>query len=295
VKAIPLPSDETDEAFKYVREAVRGFPELYFARLVILAEGPSEEIVLRRLFQASGTPLDTYFISVVPLGGRHVNHFWRLLHGLEIPFLTLLDLDREKEGAGWGRVQHIRNQLILRFGAGHEDLQFSTEDGEARNLDQEEYNNLYENPDTDTQGMDAWLAFFVKRFWVYFSSPLDLDFCMLEAFPDAYKGLAPAPMGPRLPAQGSTSYQTAILQRMKQVLAADISNAPTHLGSTYTPAQQELFAWYKYLFVDGSKPVAHMRALLTISDEDLRTKAPEVLKQLVVKARDLVVPDDGVA
>jgi hypothetical protein len=47
VKAIPLPSDETDEAFKYVREAVRGFPELYFARLVILAEGPSEEIVLK--------------------------------------------------------------------------------------------------------------------------------------------------------------------------------------------------------------------------------------------------------
>jgi hypothetical protein len=82
---------------------------------------------------------------------------------------------------------------------------------------------------------------------------------------------------------------------MKQVLSADISNAPTDLGSTYTIAQQELFAWYKYLFVDGSKPVAHMRALLKISDEDLRTKAPEVLKQLVVKARDLVVPDDGVA
>lgn len=294
VKVIPLPSEETDEAFKYVREAVRGFPELYFARLVILAEGPSEEIVLRRLFEASGTPLDTHFISVVPLGGRHVNHFWRLLHGLEIPFLTLLDLDREKEGAGWGRVQYIRDQLILRFGAGHENLHFNTKEGESGSLDEEAYNKLYENPNTDTQGMDAWLAFFVEQFGVYFSSPLDLDFCMLEAFPDAYKGLAPAPMGPRLPAQTATSYQTAILQRMKQVLAADISNAPTHLGSTYTPAQQELFAWYKYLFVDGSKPVAHMRALLTIIDEDLRTKAPEMLKQLVVKARDLVAPNNGV-
>lgn len=288
VKAIPLPSDETDEAFKYVREAVRGFPEVYFARLVILAEGPSEEIVLRRLFEVSGTPLDTHFISVVPLGGRHVNHFWRLLHGLEIPFLTLLDLDREKEGAGWGRVQYIRDQLILRFGAGHEDLHFNTTEGKSGSLDEDEFDKLCQNPNTDIQGMDTWLAFFMERFRVYFSSPLDLDFCMLEAFPNAYKGLAPAPMGPRLPAKGATSYQTAILQRMKQVLAADISNAPTDLGSTYTVTQQELFAWYKYLFVDGSKPVAHMRALLTISDEELRTKAPEVLKQVVLKAGDLV-------
>ena len=84
VKNIPLPENPADEAFKYVREAVRGFPELYFARLVILGEGPSEEIVFRRIFEASGTPLDQHFISVAPLGGRHVNHFWRLLRGLNI-------------------------------------------------------------------------------------------------------------------------------------------------------------------------------------------------------------------
>lgn len=52
VKPIPLPENEGDESFKYVREAVRGFPELYFARLVILGEGPSE-IVFRRHFEAS--------------------------------------------------------------------------------------------------------------------------------------------------------------------------------------------------------------------------------------------------
>ena len=101
IKTIFLPDDEGDESYKYVREAVRGYPELYFSRLVILGEGASEEIVLKHLFEVSGTPLDTSFISVVPLGGRHVNHFWRLLHSLDIPFLTLLDLDLEKEGAGW--------------------------------------------------------------------------------------------------------------------------------------------------------------------------------------------------
>ena len=295
VKAIPLPSDDTDEAFKYVREAVRGFPELYFARLVILGEGPSEEIVLRRLFEANGTPLDTHFISVVPLGGRHVNHFWRLLHGLKIPFITLLDLDREKEGGGWGRVQYVRDQLVQRFGPGHEALRYAATNKKTRSLDERAFDKLDEKVATDAAGMDAWLRFFAERFKVFFSSPLDLDFSMLEAFPAVYKGLAPAPRGPRLPAQGARGYQDAVAQRMKQVLAADPSNAPADLGATYTAVQQELFAWYKYLFVDGSKPVAHMRALLMIDEEDLYAGAPEVLKQLVLKARALVVREDGVA
>ncbi len=293
VRAIPLPADETDEAFKFVREAVRGFPELYFARLVILGEGASEQIVLRRLFEASGTPLDTHFISVVPLGGRHVNHFWRLLHGLEIPFLTLLDLDREKEGAGWGRVQYVRDQLVLRFGVGHRELCFKSSEEQQRSLEEEQFEILVKNSDTDTVTMEAWLSFFTKQFDVFFSSPLDLDFCMLEAFPTAYKKLFPAPRGPRLPAHGTKEYSDTVVQRMRQVLAADPSNALPNLGSTYTPAQQEFFAWYKYIFVDGSKPVAHRRALLTIDDSNLATKAPDVLKQMLKRAHTLLSSIDG--
>jgi len=116
---------------------------------------------------------------------------------------------------------------------------------------------------------------------------------MLEVFPDAYKGLAPSPGGPRLPKQGTPTYQDAVIQRVKQVLAADVSNAPADLGSTYTPSQQELFAWYKYLFVDGSKPVSHMRALLSIDSDSLVANAPDVLKRLVEKARMLVTPPNG--
>lgn len=298
VKPIPLPEDDTDEAFKYVREAVRGYPELYFARLVILGEGASEEIVLRRLFEASETPLDTHFISVVPLGGRHVNHFWRLLHGLEIPYLTLLDLDREKEGAGWGRIQYVRNQLVERFGPGNACLCVQDKDGNTRTLDEPAFDTLSERLDSDTDRMNAWLLFFEEEFGIFFSYPLDLDFAMLEAFPMAYKGLAPPPQGPRLPARGSSNYQDAVVQRMKQVLAADVSNAPADLGVTYADSQQELFPWYKYLFLDGSKPVAHMRALLKIDGETLAKEAPEVLRRLVSRARELVVPvvpGDGTA
>jgi putative ATP-dependent endonuclease of the OLD family len=294
VKSIPLPTDTTDESFKYVREAVRGFPELYFAHLVILGEGASEEIVLQRLFEASGTPLDKHFISVVPLGGRHVNHFWRLLHGLEIQYLTLLDLDQEKEGAGWGRVQYVRDQLVKLYRPGHQDLRFQVKNDDTRSLDEGEFDRLHERPVTDIKAMAAWLSYFMESFDVFFSSPLDLDFCMLEAFPTAYKGLAPPPKGPRLPAPGAKNYKEAVIDRMKQVLAADVTGALADLGSTYTEPQQELFPWYKYLFVDGSKPVAHMRALLSIDNESLAADAPEVLKKLANRARELVTPAEGV-
>ncbi len=127
ISSLSLPADKTDESFKYVREAIRGYPELYFSRLVVLGEGASEEIILRKAFEASGSPVDSLFVSVVPLGGRHVNHFWRLLHSLKIPYVTLLDLDREKEGAGWGRLRYVRDQLVALHGSESPALQYDVE------------------------------------------------------------------------------------------------------------------------------------------------------------------------
>jgi hypothetical protein len=103
VREIKLPPD-TEEASKFIREAVRTYPELYFAKFVILGEGSSEEIVLPRLAEVMNVPIDKSFVAVVPLGGRHVNHLWRLLTDLDIPFATLLDADTGRLGGGWGRV-----------------------------------------------------------------------------------------------------------------------------------------------------------------------------------------------
>src|SRR6185369_5137699 len=111
VRAITLP-DDTDEAYKYVREAVQAYPELYFSRLVVLGEGASEEIVLPRVLGAKGLPADTVAVAIAPLGGRHVNHFWRLLNDLGIPHLTLLDLDRGRYQGGWGRVKYAADELF---------------------------------------------------------------------------------------------------------------------------------------------------------------------------------------
>lgn len=71
-----------------------------------------EEIVIPRLAKAVKIPIDANLISVVPLGGRHVDHFWKLLHSLDVLHLTLLDFDRERLGGGWGRIHYACSQLI---------------------------------------------------------------------------------------------------------------------------------------------------------------------------------------
>ena len=53
VKAVKLPIGDA-EAVKFVRGAMLAFPELYFARFVLLVEGDSERIVLPLLAEALG-------------------------------------------------------------------------------------------------------------------------------------------------------------------------------------------------------------------------------------------------
>jgi putative ATP-dependent endonuclease of the OLD family len=111
VRSIKLPEDD-EEASKFVREAVLAFPELYFARFVLLVEGDSEQIVMPKLAAAKDILIDQSFVAIAPLGGRHVQHFWRLLGHLGIPYATLLDLDLGRTGGAWGRVKTTIEQLI---------------------------------------------------------------------------------------------------------------------------------------------------------------------------------------
>ena len=42
---------------------------------------------------------------------------------MNIPYITLLDLDKEREGGGWGRIKYVLEQLIQN---GYELLQTDT-------------------------------------------------------------------------------------------------------------------------------------------------------------------------
>ena len=63
-------------------------------------------------------------VCVVPLGGRHVNHFWRLLERLEIPYVTLLDLDSGRFQGGWAvPVPRLRAPLVTVLEAKRGDIE----------------------------------------------------------------------------------------------------------------------------------------------------------------------------
>lgn len=235
VRTVLMP-DDGDDAAKYVREAVRAYPELYFARLVILGEGDSEQIVLPRTLAAAGMADDDVAVSVVPLGGRHVHHFWRLLERLEIPYLTLLDLDSGRYHGGWGRIRYAANQLNLHTAAAVP--QDKIDDLHAWNSDLEF--PVYE----ERKGWIAWL----ESKGVFFSHPLDLDLMMLEAYPDAYCAIDTAPPG--------HSTKVAVLGK---------SHVNTH---HYSAEQLNLFREYQKQFKLGSKPASHLAAMATFDGQD---------------------------
>jgi energy-coupling factor transporter ATP-binding protein EcfA2 len=243
VTHIQLPA-ATDEAHKFVREAVQAFPEVYFSRLVVLGEGDSEEIVLPRLLQAKGAPVDESAISIAPLGGRHVNHFWRLLSALQIPYVTLLDLDVARYQGGWGRIKYVNDQLALY----EPDRVLPADHGIPS----------WNDPTQKVRAYDHYATLLEER-GVYFSFPLDLDFSMLQAYPHAY----------------SVEKQDADESTIKAVLGKSHDDA-----SQYSEDELKLFGTYHSSFKLGSKPAAHIEALARLSDADLLATMPESLRRM---------------
>jgi putative ATP-dependent endonuclease of OLD family len=235
---------KTDEAHKFVREAVQAFPEIYFSRLVILGEGDSEEIVLPRILRAKGAPVDESAVTIAPLGGRHVNHFWRLLAGLEIPHLTLLDLDTARYQGGWGRFKYAYDQLMIY----HPSAVFPKDHGIPSWKDDKHKVRDYEN----------YIELFEKR-GVFFSFPLDLDFAMMMAFPKEYQ----------------VELEDPDEDTVKAVLGKSHYDA-----AQYDENEKQHFASYHSRFKLGSKPAAHIQALAKIDDSELEADMPPELFRL---------------
>lgn len=246
VREIVLP-DKTSEAGKYIREAVRAHPELYFARFVLLGEGDSEAVVLPMLAAARGLHIDQSFVAVVSLGGRHTNHFWRLLAQLEIPYATLLDLDWGRSGGGEGRLRDACRRL-LEIGAnpfdGSEQIEGFTSVDDIDGL--------------DTDQMKAWLDH-LEKWDIYFSAPLDLDMLLLVSFWSAYtQHLEEGQTGPS--GQGEP----------RNTVLGEPGVRPN--VAFWGPDWDDALRWYRYLFLTQSKPSTHVRALSYASPHDLATK-----------------------
>ena len=251
VKRIELPDDE--EALKFVREGVQAFPELYFSRFVVLGEGDSEEVVLPRLLAAKGLLADDVSISVVPLGGRHVNHFWRLLHGLGIPHVTLLDLDLARHQGGWGRIKYAATQLL----AYSDVAQVGLKEAQVKSIPKW---NADQGLMVDDDGWLSWL----EGHGVFYSSPLDLDFLMMTAYPTAYD-----------------LDEDELEDPDEDALKAVLGKKHDVVENQYTDAQLEHFDAYNSRFKLSSKPAWHIQAMANLSDRELLDGMPEVLGRLL--------------
>ncbi|MGL6235587.1 MAG: ATP-dependent nuclease [Segniliparus sp.] len=254
VRGIVLP-DGGGSAAKYVREAVQAYPELYFSRFVVLGEGASEQVVLPRVLAAAGIAEDDASVSVVPLGGRHVNHFWRLLDELQIPHATLLDLDSGRHQGGWGRVRYAGSQ----YSKIHPEL-LSTEAVDKL----PKWNDDRDFPTLDTPGFPNNSIKWLEGKGVFFSHPVDLDLMMLAAYPNAYDAEKAEPDEDTI---------SAVLGRGR----ANEDRIPDDV--------RNLFNTYRRLFDRGSKPSAHLEALSEMSDDQLQEGLPDVLDRLVEHVR----------
>lgn len=266
VRAISLPPNE-EEASKFVREAVRTYPELYFARFAVLGEGASEDVVLPRLAEAMGLDIDRSFVAVVPLGGRHVNHLWRLLTDLDIPHATLLDLDWGRDGGGWGRIKTACTQLLAVGVAPQAIFAQPNPAGPAADLA-----TFDGRAAEDFTALTNW-ANALRRHNVFFCTPLDLDYSMLQAFSAAYQI-------PELGRQGPSQRgnpRTAVLGEEGR-------------HDLYGAEHEQLLRWYRYLFLGRGKPSTHVRVLSGQTSQALTAGAPEELRALLTSIATRLAP-----
>jgi len=261
VRAVSLP-DEDEEAVKFIRGAMLAFPELYFARFVVLVEGDSERVVLPHLAEADGLLLDPSFVAIVPLGGRHVQHFWRLLNGLSTPFATLLDLDLGRNGGGYGRIKTAIGHLIQQ-GVPREKL-LELKDGTI--LSEERFAEMHKW--TSHENLPGWISV-IERYGVYFSEPLDFDMAMLAAYPEAYEVIIPKGGGPKMkPADAA-----------KVVLGEGGAGLDAYIDQ-YSGFDQYMPA-HRYHFLTHSKPATHLRAFAHLDEETIETRMPETYRTLL--------------
>jgi putative ATP-dependent endonuclease of OLD family len=69
-------------------------PEAFFSRLVILCEGPTEELAIPAYLEMAGLECDKIGVSVLGVSGKgEIPKYWRLFYLFEIPMIVVMDND----------------------------------------------------------------------------------------------------------------------------------------------------------------------------------------------------------
>lgn len=285
VNEILLPK-KTDEAYKYVKEAVHNYPELYFAKLVVIGEGDSEEVIFNRLMEVMDVDFDDNIITFAPLGHRFVNHIWKLLAKLHIPYLTLLDLDAEREGGGWGRIKYALKQLIKI----EVDKKYLLKTAKGF-LSDEDLNTMHTWDSSTTQNVKnlfGWIRF-LKKYNIFYSTSLDLDFLMLTHYPEFYKKAIPKNGGPQIP--DPDKEKEKFEEKVETAIHATLKSSEA-TAATFTEEEKELMIWYNYHFLGRGKPTTHIQVLSEMTNEDIKDNLPEVFTEIFERISTLLKAEE---
>ncbi|PTT40662.1 ATP-dependent endonuclease [Chryseobacterium sp. HMWF028] len=281
VNKILLP-EKTDEAYKYVKEAVHNYPELYFAKLVVIGEGDSEEVIFNRLMEVMDVDFDDNIITFAPLGHRFVNHIWKLLETLHIPYITLLDLDLEREGGGWGRIKYALKQLI-KIGIDKKKLLGSISDKDLNTMHTWDFSDSQ-----DAKFLFEWIKF-LKKYNIFYSTPLDLDFLMLTHYPEFYKKAIPKNGGPQIPDPDKEAEKFE--EKVESAVHATLKSSEA-TAATYTEDEKEFMIWYNYHFLGRGKPTTHIQVLSSMNSEHIKDNLPEVFTEIFKRISTLLKAEE---
>ena len=157
------------------------------------------------------------------------------------------------------------------------------------------------NRDNDMQALEIWVSK-LEQYNVFFSKPLDIDFLMLESYPDVYKGIVGENEEPRLNlvdvkgekkqkhiaeiealATPCAEYNNRINDDVRHTLKKCGGN-----GELYSDEQKKLMVWYTYFFLNRGKPSTHVEALSQIDNAQLMKNIPKVLNRLINTAEKML-------
>jgi hypothetical protein len=235
-----------------------------------------------------GEDVDTHSISVVPLGGRHVNHFWRLLNTLKIPFVTLLDFDIDRNGGGFGRMKYAVEQLLEMDEVAsayirHDVPALIPDWTDPRNPNL--FNLVYGD---ETKNIVHEL----EECNVFFSSPLDIDYSMICAFPEIFCSID-ASYGERGPSEGKEDEEDGDRAKREEALVkAVLKKGNVGRQFEFGDNWERNFLWYRYRFLSSkSKPASHVRMFSNLCNEytagQIRAKLPPELNRLAERVIQL--------
>ncbi|RUU06347.1 hypothetical protein EOD23_14145 [Mesorhizobium sp. USDA-HM6] len=276
---LPLPKESTEED-KFIQQVILANPEIYFARLVIIGEGDTERIVIPKLAEAFGASLDPSFIAYVSIGGRHAQHLWRLLNGLDIPHLTLLDFDLGRHGGGTGRLKNAVSWLTA-LGPQYVPTYVSTADGAT--VIPATVEGIPGNEALTTQDYDAWVQW-LRKWNIFYSAPVDLDMMMLQAFPSAYTSDQ---------IYTAECYDEEKRKKLMEAVFGEKGKALPEIETSGNKISEEQVHIYRALFKSSSKPGSHLLAFSRLSKTELKNGCPEPLGALIERAKSLVAEASG--